>query len=78
MLTPRANIHSSKLPGPGAIGTITGLSTINPQRRCIVESYPLCDNVWPYSIGIHKMTVRFLDNGERRRFSMIFFEENIR
>ncbi len=75
MLTPIGNIHSSKLPGPGAIGWIAGLATVNPQRRCIVESYPLCDNLWPYSLGIHTMTVRFLDTSERRRFSGIFFEE---
>ena len=77
MLTPRGNIHGSKLPSPGAIGTISGLTSVPPCRRCIVESYPLCDNVWPYSIGIHTVWVRFLDNGERRRFSGIFFQEDV-
>jgi hypothetical protein len=74
MLTPRANFHHSRLPPPGAIGRIVGLSTVNPLRRCIVESYPLCDNVWPWSLGIHTVTVRFLDNRERRRFSGCYFQ----
>ena len=75
MLTPIANIHHSKLPNPGAIGTITGLSTVDPKRRCIVEWFPLFDNILPYSIGIHTCWVRFLDNNERRRFSGIYFHE---
>jgi len=75
MLTPRGNFHHSKLPKPGAIGTITGLATVDPKRRCIVESYPLCDNVWPWSIGIHTVVVRYLDNNERQRFSGMYFEE---
>lgn len=75
MLTPRGNFHYSKLPASGAIGHIVGLSTIDPRRRCIVSHYPLCDNVLPYSIGIHTVYVRFLDNNEERRFSGIWFCE---
>ncbi len=75
MLTPIANIHHSKLPRPGVLGRIVGVPTIDPRRRCWVESYPLCDNVWPYSIGIHTVWVRFLDNNHRQRFSGIFFAE---
>ncbi len=71
----RQNFHRSKLPPPGAIGHIFGLSTVNPRRKCIVSHYPLCDNVLPYSIGIHTVWVRFLDNGEFARFSGIWFEE---
>lgn len=70
----RQNIHHSKLPNPGAIGQIVGLSAINPSRRCIVSHYPLCDNVWPYSHGIHTVFVRFLDNSEIARFSAIWFQ----
>lgn len=69
------NIHQSKLPQPGAVGHMVGLSTVNPRRKCIVVAYPLCDNVWPYSHGIHTMFVRFLDNGEITRFSGIWFIE---
>ena len=75
MLTPRANIHHSRLPMPGAVGHIVGLSAIDPQRKCIVSHYPLCDNVLPYSIGIHTVYVRFLDNREERRVSGIWFRE---
>ena len=74
MLSTRQNFHRSKLPTLGEIGTIRGLSTVNPRRRCIVESFPLCDNVLPYSIGIHTVSVRFLDNGETRRISGFYFE----
>jgi len=48
MITPRGNVHHSKLPAPGAVGHIVGLSTVNPKRRCIVSHYPLCDNARPY------------------------------
>jgi hypothetical protein len=75
MLTPRANVHHSRLPTPGAVGHIVGLSTIDPQRKCIVSHYPLCDNVLPYSIGIHTVYVRFLDNREELCVSGIWFRE---
>lgn len=71
----RQNFHRSKLPPPGAVGHIVGLSTVNPRRKCIVSHYPLCDNVLPYSIGIHTVWVRFLDDGSIQRFSGIWFEE---
>lgn len=46
------------------------------ERRCIVESYPLTDSPdYRYSIGVHTVTVRFLDNGERRRISGFYFAE---
>lgn len=70
----RQNFHHSKLPPPGAIGRIVGLSTVNPRRKCIVSHYPLCDNILPYSRGIHTVVVRFLDNNEIARFSGIWFE----
>jgi hypothetical protein len=75
MLTPKANVHHSRLPAPGAVGHIVGLSTIDPQRKCIVSHYPLCDNMLPYSIGIHTVFVRFLDNQEAQRVSGIWFRE---
>jgi hypothetical protein len=54
---------------------IVGLSTVNPRRKCIVIAYLLCDSAdYRYSIGIHTMFVRFLDNGEIARFSGIWFE----
>ncbi len=71
----RQNFHRSKLPKPGTVGCIVGLSTVNPCRKCIVVAYPLCDNVHPHSIGIHTCWVRFLDNSDIQRFSGIWFEE---
>lgn len=70
----RQNTHHSKLPPPGALGHIVGLSTVNPRRKCIVSHYPLCDNVLPFSRGIHTVFVRFLDNSEIACFSGIWFE----
>ena len=74
MLTPRGNIHLSKLPQPGAIGWIVGLATVDPHRKCIVSHYPLCDNVLPYSRGIHTIYVQFFDNREISRFSGVWFQ----
>lgn len=72
----RQNLHRSKLPSPGAVGYIVGLSTVNPRRKCIVSHYPLCDSAdYRYSMGIHTVWVRFLDNHELARFSGIWFEE---
>jgi hypothetical protein len=71
----RQNFHRSKLPPPGTVGYIVGLSTVNP-RPCIVSHYPLCDSTdYCYSLGIHTVFVRFLDNGEIARFSGFWFEE---
>ena len=69
------NFHHSKLPKPGSVGHIVGLSTIHARRKCIVIAFPLCDNVLSYSIGIHSCWVRFLDDGSIQRFSGIWFEE---
>ncbi len=71
----RQNFHHSKLPKPGTVGRIIGLSTVDPRRRCIVSHYPLTDSLdYRFSIGIHTVFVRFLDSGEIRRFSGIWFE----
>lgn len=76
MLTPRGNVHGSKLPRLGAVGHIVGLRRVNPRRRCIVVAYPLTDSAdYRYSIGIHTVYVRFLDSGEIQRFSGIWFQE---
>src|SRR5687767_14888355 len=65
----RQNIHHSKLPQPGEIGFVQGLET-DATRKCIVSHYPLTDSPdYRYSIGILTVFVRFLDNGEIRRFS---------
>ncbi len=72
----RQNIHHSKLPRPGAIGFVRGLSSIDFRRKCIVSHYPLTDSPdYRFSLGIHTVYVRFLDNAEVGRFSGIWFEE---
>lgn len=72
MLNTRQNYHHSKLPALGTIGYHP--STRNTPRhfwKCaelkgkwIVESYNLCDNVLPYSRGIHLVNIRSLANPE--------------
>ena len=70
----RQNIHHSKLPPPGAIGRIVGLSTVDSRRKCIVIAFPLTDSPDPHhAVGIHTCFVRFLDDGEIRRFSGFWF-----
>jgi hypothetical protein len=72
----RQNTHRSKLPKPGAIGHIVGLSIVDPRRKCIVSHYPLCDSAdYRYSVGIHTIYVCFLDNREIARFSGFWFKE---
>ncbi|MEO8391558.1 MAG: hypothetical protein ABI700_01065 [Chloroflexota bacterium] len=71
----RQNFYHSKLPKPGTIGQIIGLPTVNARRKCIVIAYPLTDSPnYRFSIGIHTLFVRFLDNGAVERFSGIWFE----
>ena len=82
MFNTRQNFHHSKLPKLGAIGVLVSghdryLGTrylTGRRRRCIVESYPLCDNVRPYSLGIHTCVVRFLDNGARKKVNGFYFQ----
>jgi hypothetical protein len=61
MLTARANIHHSVLPKVGAVGYLVMrqdrwgkpgyMHGLRQRWQCI--GYPLCDNVRPYSLGIH-------------------------
>jgi hypothetical protein len=72
----RQNFHHSKLPKPGAIGYIVGLATVNPRRKRMVMAYPLCDSAdYRYSIGIHTVYLRFLDDQEELRVSGRWFVE---
>ena len=77
MLTPRSNFHHSGLPKAGAVGHVIGLSSIDPTRKCIVSHYPLCDNILPYSVGIHSVYVRFLDDRQDIQISGVWFEEDL-
>lgn len=82
----RQNCHRSKLPRAGAIVTVPGLARgwrwntrgevrRGGLRRWIVVAFPLCDNTPPYSIGIHTVWIRALDNGELRRVSGFYCRE---
>ena len=77
MLTPRSNLHHSRLSKAGTVVHIIGLSTIDLTRKCIVSHYPLCDNILPYSVGIHTIYVRFLDNRQDIQISGVWFEEDL-
>ncbi len=70
----RQNFHHSKLPKPGTVGRIVGLSTVDERRKCIVIAYPVTDSAdYHFSIGIHTLFVRFLHNGEVQQFSGVWF-----
>jgi hypothetical protein len=56
----RQNYHHSKLPELGTIVTLPNLSNHGYTGKWIVESFNLCDNVLPYSVGIHLVNVRSL------------------
>lgn len=73
----RQNVHHATLPRPGELGHLLGLSTVDPRRRCLVSHYPLTDSPdYHYSVGIHTVFVRFLDNGEVRQCSGIWFHSD--
>lgn len=55
----RQNFHHSKLP---ELGTIVHNPVPSLQGKWIVTSFGVCDNVLPYSIGIHLVTVESLAN----------------
>lgn len=84
MLTPRTNFHHSKLPAIGTIVTVHPVRTSPymdpPRRKWMVIAYPLNDNHTPdgrpvYSIGIHTVYLKALDNGYQTRCSAIWCTE---
>jgi len=56
----RQNFHHSTLPKLGEIVILPRLGY--GLRKFIVKSFPLCDNVRPFSIGIHTVNLEALDN----------------
>lgn len=77
MLNTRQNFHHSKLPALGSIVTVQDRPRMfgHRFRRFIVEAFPLCDNVRPYSFGIHTAWIKALDNGSRYQVSGHFLVE---
>ena len=67
MLNNKHNFNSSELPKIGDIVTVQMRELQSNQRyeRFIVESYNLCDNILPYSKGIHLVNLtRLKDNAK--------------
>jgi len=83
MLTRRGNIHHHKIPPLGAIGYLAMGTNMwgEPQylhrrkRKYQVVGFPLCDNIRPYSIGIHTAFFRNLQNGRIVQMSGFYFTE---
>lgn len=74
----RQNFHHSKLPELGQIVYVpeyicNRINGINPKVKHIVTSFPLCDNVRPYSIGIHTVNIKSLKDGSAYNVSGFFF-----
>lgn len=84
MLTTIGNFHHHKLPKIGSRGRlILGYDQWrfpryfnNDARRVVVESYPLCDNIRPWSIGIHTFYARYVGTNKVVRLSGIYFVED--
>lgn len=82
MLSQKTNIHHSALPKVGETGYLVmkhgRYGNVEYYRgrkqRYIVSHYPLCDNIYPYSRGIHTAFFRNLKNGEIVRVSGFYFE----
>ena len=81
MLKTRQNYHRSELPKIGAIVEVQikplfmSRYTHRRYRKFIVVSYPLCDNVLPYSKGIHTCNIKALDNGREFKISGFYCKE---
>lgn len=82
MLTTKANRHHSKLPPLGEVGYLTNgtnrwgeiLYWNGKRQRYQCVAYPLCDNVLPYSIGIHTALFKNLRTGEVLQMSGFYFQ----
>jgi hypothetical protein len=80
MLTTKTNFHHSKLPKIGHIGQlIESYNRWNEPRylrgdksKYRVIAYPLCDNILPYSIGIHTVFAQRLSDGKIIRVSGMY------
>ena len=76
----RQNYHHSKLPALGEIvkipACLDGHNGLNSRTKHIVISFPLCDNVRPYSIGIHTCIIKNLQNGSTHQVSGYYLVNN--
>jgi hypothetical protein len=77
----RQNYHHSKLPEPGEIGYLVDYKGrfnekyyYGGKQKYQVIAYPLCDNVLPWSKGIHTAYFKSLKNGKIIKMSGFYFE----
>ncbi len=77
----RQNYHHSKLPKLGEIGYLVETKGryndkyyYNGKQLYQVVAFPLCDNVLPYSKGIHTAYFKSLKNGNIIKMSGFYFE----
>jgi hypothetical protein len=86
VLTQKTNYHRSPLPDIGDIGyLVLGFNRWNEPRyyndtkqrwQCI--AYPVCDNIRPYSVGIHTAFFQNLKTKQIARLSGFYFESDNR
>lgn len=72
MFNTRQNFHHSKLPAIGEVFKMPEQllrGQFNPKDKFITVSYNLCDNIRPYSIGIHLVNIRSLRTGKLHTIS---------
>lgn len=71
MFNTKQNYHHSKLPKIGSLVKIANdlRNHLDIKPTYQVIAYPLCDNVLPYSKGIHTVYIRNLANNRVHRVS---------
>ena len=75
----RQNFHHSKMPNIGEVVRVpkdicNRLNGIDPKHnKAIVVSFPLCEGCRPYSIGIHTVNIKMLQDGSIKNISGFFF-----
>jgi hypothetical protein len=77
----RQNFHHSKFPELGEIVKVphlvcNRLNGIDPNVKHIVIAFPLCDNVRPYSIGIHTCYIQSLKDKRVFKISGFLLVDN--
>ncbi len=79
----KQNYHHYKLPKLGEIGYLTNgqtrfgetiFLTAGKKEKVMVVAFPLCDNVLPYSKGIHTAYFKNLANGKIKKYSGFYFD----
>ena len=77
----KQNYHHSKLPNLGLVAKIPDeicnrVNGIRANTKHIVIAFPLCDNVLPYSKGIHTCLIKSLHDGKIHKISGFYLVQN--